>query len=101
MSRRHFDLERGFNSLIPIQTLHERVAVWNEVSGRQIQVCIGDATEYEALASTFREVRPEAVVHFAEQRSAPYSMIDRKHAAFTQMNNVVGTLNVLEGILPI
>jgi len=98
LSRRHFDLERGFNSLIPIQTLHERVSVWNEVSGRQIQVCIGDTMDYEALAFVFRDVLPEAVIHFAEQRSAPFSMIDRKHAVFTQTNNVVGTLNVLYAI---
>ncbi len=95
LSRRHFDLERGFNSLIPIQTLHERVAAWKEVSGRQIQMRIGDTMDYEALAAVFRDVQPQAVVHFAEQRSAPYSMIDRKHAVFTQTNNVVGTLNVL------
>ncbi|GAC1564781.1 MAG: NAD-dependent epimerase/dehydratase family protein [Ktedonobacteraceae bacterium] len=98
LSRRHFDLERGFNSLIPISTLHERVTLWKEVSGRQIQVGIGDTTDYEALASVFRDVQPEVVVHFAEQRSAPYSMIDRKHAVFTQTNNVVGTLNVLYAI---
>jgi UDP-sulfoquinovose synthase len=95
MSRRHFDLERGFNSLIPIRTLHERVAAWEEVSGRQIHICIGDTLDYEALAAAFRAARPEAVVHFAEQRSAPYSMIDRRHAVYTQTNNVIGTLNVL------
>jgi len=98
LMRRHFDLERGFNSLIPIQTLHERVTAWKEVSGRQIQICIGDTMDYEALAAAFREFQPEAVVHFAEQRSAPYSMIDRRHAIFTQTNNVVGTLNVLYAI---
>jgi UDP-sulfoquinovose synthase len=95
LMRRHFDLERGFDSLIPIYTLHERVAAWKEVSGRQIQLCIGDTTDYEALTAVFRDFQPEAVVHFAEQRSAPYSMIDRRHAVFTQTNNVVGTLNVL------
>jgi len=93
--RRQFDLERGFDSLIPIYTLHERVAAWKEVSGRQIQLYIGDTVDYEAVAAVFRAFQPEAVVHFAEQRSAPYSMIDRKHAVFTQTNNVVGTLNVL------
>jgi UDP-sulfoquinovose synthase len=96
--RRHFDLECGFNSLVPIQTLHERVAVWKAVSGRQIQMCIGDTTDYEALSGVFRACQPQAVVHFAEQRSAPYSMIDRKHAVFTQTNNIVGTLNVLYAI---
>ena len=95
LMRRHFDLERGFNSLIPISTLHERVAAWKEVIGRQIHIRIGDTMDYDALASVFTEFQPEAIVHFAEQRSAPYSMIDRKHAVFTQMNNVIGTLNVL------
>ena len=96
--RRQFDLERGFNSLLPIYTLHERVAAWKEVSGQQIQLCVGDTMDYEALAKIFREFQPEAVVHFAEQRSAPYSMIDRKHAVYTQTNNVIGTLNVLYAI---
>jgi UDP-sulfoquinovose synthase len=95
LARRHFDLERGFNSLVPIQTLHERVAAWREVSGRQIQIYIGDTLDYEALSAVFRDVQPDAIVHFAEQRSAPYSMIDRMHAVYTQTNNVIGTLNVL------
>jgi UDP-sulfoquinovose synthase len=95
LMRRHFDLERGFNSLLPIYTPHERIAAWKEVSGRQIQLCVGDTMDYEALAAVFSTFQPEAVVHFAEQRSAPYSMIDRRHAVFTQTNNVMGTLNVL------
>ncbi len=98
LARRHFDLQRGFNSLTPIEGIHERVAAWHEISGRRIRVCIGDALDYEALASVFQEVQPEAVVHFAEQRSAPYSMIDREHAVYTQTNNVTGTLNVLYAI---
>jgi UDP-sulfoquinovose synthase len=93
--RRRFDLESGFHSLLPIYTLHERITAWKEVSGRQIQLCIGDTMDYEALAAVFRTFQPEVVVHFAEQRSAPYSMIDRGHAVFTQTNNVIGTLNVL------
>lgn len=98
LQRRYFDLERGFNSLLPIETLHERVRIWRDISGRTIDVYIGDAMEYDVLAEAFRAFQPEAVVHFAEQRSAPYSMIDRKHAVFTQINNVVGTLNVLYAI---
>ena len=98
LARRHFDVQRGFNSLIPIEGIHERVTAWREVSGRQIRVRIGDVLDYEALASVFQEVQPEAVVHFAEQRSAPYSMIDREHAVYTQTNNVIGTLNVLYAI---
>lgn len=98
LSRRQFDLEHGYNSLIPIQTLHERVAAWKELTGQQIQIRIGDTTDYETLASVFQDMQPDAVVDFAEQRSAPYSMIDRKHAVYTQTNNVIGTLNVLYAI---
>lgn len=93
--RRHFDLERGFNSLIPIESLYERAKIWKEISGRPIHIRAGDTMDYDALTSVFQEFEPEAIVHFAEQRSAPYSMIDRKHAVFTQTNNVIGTLNVL------
>lgn len=97
-ARRYFDLEEGFDSLIPISTLQDRVKAWKEVSGRSIQMYVGDSTDYEKLTQVFQEFQPEAVVHFAEQRSAPYSMIDRKHAVFTQTNNVVGTLNLLYAI---
>ena len=98
LMHRHFDLERNFASLLPIYSLHERVAAWKAVSGRQIQFSIGDVMDYDALARVFHEFQPEVVVHFAEQRSAPYSMIDRKHAIFTQTNNIVGTLNTLYAI---
>jgi UDP-sulfoquinovose synthase len=98
LAHRQFDLEHGFNSLTPILTLHERVALWQAVSGQDICFRVGDTTDYEALAAVVREFQPAAVVHFAEQRSAPYSMIDRKHAVFTQVNNVVGTLNLLYAI---
>lgn len=98
LTRRHFDLERGFDSLLPIYTLHERVAAWKAISGQQMHIHIGDAMDYDALATVFQEVQPEAVVHFAEQRSAPFSMIDRRHAVYTQTNNVIGTLNVLYAI---
>jgi UDP-sulfoquinovose synthase len=98
LMHRHFDLERGFASLVPIYSLHERIAAWKEVSSRQIHFRIGDTMDYDVLSALFQEFQPEAVVHFAEQRSAPYSMIDRKHAVFTQTNNVIGTLNVLYAI---
>jgi UDP-sulfoquinovose synthase len=85
-------------TLTPIRTLAERVAVWNRSAANPIEVFEGDVTDYGFLSSMFREFRPEALVHFAEQRSAPYSMIDREHAVFTQSNNVLGTLNVLFAI---
>jgi UDP-sulfoquinovose synthase len=96
--RRHFDLEQGFDSLIPVASTHRRVDVWKEVSGREINFTIGDTRDYEKLMSVFQAFDPDVVVHFGEQRTAPYSMIDREHAIFTQDNNVLGTLNVLYAI---
>jgi UDP-sulfoquinovose synthase len=96
--RRQWDVELGTNSLTPIASLEERVLAWEQVSGKKIQVFAGDLQSYEFVEHVFETVRPDAFVHFAEQRSAPYSMIDRDHAVFTQVNNVVGTLNVLFAI---
>ena len=93
--RRQWDHELGVQSLTPIRPLADRLRVWHELTGKSIELFVGDVTDYEFLASTIKTFEPEAVVHFAEQRSAPYSMIDRKHAVFTQVNNVVGTLNLL------
>jgi UDP-sulfoquinovose synthase len=96
--RRQWDFELGVQTLTPIRPLPERLVVWQELTGRTIETFVGDITDYEFLASTISAFKPEAVVHFAEQRSAPYSMIDRKHAVFTQVNNVVGNLNLLFAI---
>jgi len=96
--RRHYDNEMGVDSLVPIRQLQRRVTTWKEVSGNTVEPFIGDLTEYEFVLQTLRAFEPDAVVHFAEQRSAPYSMIDREHAVYTQVNNVVGTLNLLYAI---
>ncbi len=93
--RRRADLEFGFDSLTPIASLYQRVDAWREVTGKSIEMFVGDTMEYDMLSRVFKEFRPDAVVHFAEQRTAPYSMIDREHANFTMVNNVVGTMNVL------
>ena len=97
-ARRKIDRELGTDSVTPIYPLAERVAAWKEVSGKDIAVYEGDLTHYDFLSEVFRQVRPEAFVHFAEQRSAPYSMIDREHAVYTHDNNVIGNLNVLYAI---
>src|SRR5215469_12554991 len=96
--RRQWDHELGVQTLTPIRTLSERLATWYELTGKQIELFVGDVTDYEFVSSFFQSFEPEAVIHFAEQRAAPYSMIDRKHAAFTQVNNIVGTLNLLFAI---
>jgi UDP-sulfoquinovose synthase len=93
--RRHWDHELGVQTLTPIRTLAERLRVWQELTGKPIELFVGDVTDYDFLSACIESYGPDAVVHFAEQRSAPYSMIDRKHAVFTQVNNLVGTLNLL------
>jgi UDP-sulfoquinovose synthase len=96
--RRQWDFELGAQSLTPIQPLSDRLRIWQELTGKSIQQFVGDVNDYEFLAGVIESFQPDAVVHFAEQRSAPYSMIDRKHAVFTQVNNVVGTMNLLFAI---
>lgn len=97
-SRRGWDQELGTESLTPIQPLHRRTAAFKAHRGEHIETYVGDVTDYSFLEDVFRDFRPTGAVHFAEQRAAPYSMIDRKHAVFTQVNNIVGTLNVLFAI---
>ena len=97
-ARRGYDHELGVDSLVPIEPLAVRVRAWAELSGQRIEICSGDITDAAFTRELLQGFRPEAVVHFAEQRSAPYSMIDQAHAVYTQRNNVVGTLNLLYAI---
>jgi UDP-sulfoquinovose synthase len=97
-ARRHYDDEMGVESLVPIRSLYQRIRTWEQVSGMSIEVFVGDLTDAPFVDTTLDRFEPEAIVHFAEQRSAPYSMIDRRHAVYTQANNVVGTLNLLYAI---
>jgi UDP-sulfoquinovose synthase len=99
--RRQYDHELGVQSLVPIEPLAMRIRAWREVSGHRIETFVGDLTEAEFAYRTVREFGPDAIVHFAEQRAAPYSMIDRRHAVYTQTNNIVGTLNILYAIAEI
>jgi len=94
--RRRMHEENGTDSLTPIlDSLPARARAWKEVTGLEIGVTEGDLTDWGLVQRVFEEVRPEAIVHYGEMPSAPYSMIDRDHAVFTQTNNVVNTLNVL------
>ena len=97
-ARRQWDHELGVQTLTPIRPMAERLKTWRELTGNHIESLVGDVTDYDFLASAIEATEPDAVIHFAEQRSAPYSMIDRKHAVSTQVNNVVGTLNLLFAI---
>jgi UDP-sulfoquinovose synthase len=94
-SRRAMSIELGGSSLTPVQSLQERIVAWRETTGKEIEVRIGDLTDPYFVDETFKDFVPDAIVHYGEQPSAPYSMISRKHAVLTQRNNVEGTLNVL------
>jgi UDP-sulfoquinovose synthase len=96
--RRQYDGEMRVDSLVPIRELEARVRAWRQVSGLGVDTYVGDLNDADFVERTLAESAPAAVVHFAEQRSAPYSMIDRAHAVYTQVNNVVGTLNLLYAI---
>jgi UDP-sulfoquinovose synthase len=96
--RRLWDLQLGVSSLTPIAQLEQRVDRWKGLTGKDIPIFVCDVTNYQALISCMRRFEPEAIVHFGEQRSAPFSMISREHAVMTQVNNVVGTLNILYAI---
>src|SRR6266705_2324614 len=97
-ARRQYDHELGVESLVPIETLRTRVTAWRELTGEDIKCYVGDLTDADFTYHIISDYHPDAVVHYAEQRAAPYSMIDRKHAVYTQTNNVVGTLNLLYAI---
>jgi UDP-sulfoquinovose synthase len=93
--RRLWDHELGADSLIPILPLQDRVNLWASLGKRPIKAYVGDIAEWEPVERVFTEFRPESIIHYAEHRAAPFSMLSRRHAVVTQVNNVVGTLNVL------
>ena len=82
--RRSYDNELGVESLVPIEPLQTRIAVWQELTGKRIGCYVGDLTDALFTYHIVEDFEPDAVVHFAEQRAAPYSMIDRRHAVYTQ-----------------
>lgn len=93
--KRRIEMEDGIEPLELIPTLHKRVALWKEVSGKNIQLRVGDLVNHRFVYGILAEFQPDAIVHYAEQPSAPYSMQGREQAVFTQQNNVIGNLNLL------
>jgi UDP-sulfoquinovose synthase len=94
-TRRKAHSQLGTGSLTPIHSLYERIAAWSEVSDSTIRSYVLDLCDYVAVLHAMHDFRPEAIIHYGELPSAPYSMISRDHAVNTQVNNVVGTLNVV------
>jgi UDP-sulfoquinovose synthase len=96
LAKRKWEAEVDASPLEPLPTLRHRVKIWNEASGKEIALAVGDiAANHRFVYRVFSEFQPEAIVHYAEQPSAPYSMAGRDNAVSTQINNVQGTLNVL------
>ena len=93
--RRYWDAQLGAETLTPIASIQQRIDRWYELTGKKIDLFIGDINDYPFLTQSLRAFQPDSVVHFGEQRSAPLSMIDREHAVLTQSNNVIGNLNLL------
>lgn len=100
LSRRNIDNELEITSLTPISSMSTRLAAWQEVSGKTIDFYnIDIAQEYDKLLQLIRDYTPDVIVHFAEQRAAPYSMKSAKHKRYTVDNNLNGTNNVLCAIV--
>jgi UDP-sulfoquinovose synthase len=100
LSRRKIDIDLEVQSLTPIRPVSERLKAWHEVSGKEIgYINIDLANEYDRLADVLRDLRPDAVVHFAEQRAAPYSMRSEKTKRYTVDNNVRATHNLLAALV--
>ncbi|MFP6835552.1 MAG: NAD-dependent epimerase/dehydratase family protein, partial [Pseudomonadales bacterium] len=89
LSRRNIDNELEVQSLTPIETTGTRIEAWRALTGREIEfVRLDVATEYDRLLDLIRNTRPDAIVHFAEQRAAPYSMKSSWHKRYTVNNNL-------------
>jgi UDP-sulfoquinovose synthase len=94
-SRRRWVGESGSDSLTPIRDLEQRIEAWGETSGESIRSYVGSVEDGDFLDCVVAEIRPDAVIHYGEQPSAPYSMISRERAVETQYTNVIGNLNLL------
>ena len=98
--RRKTDIELGCNSLTPIKPIEARIKAWNEITGKKIRFEYIDVSEhYHRIYSLLKEVKPMAVIHFAEQRAAPYSMKSSFHKRYTVNNNLNATHNILCAIV--
>ncbi len=100
LSRRWIDTELGVQSLTPMDSIQERIRIWRDVSGASLGFeLINVADEYERLKAFLTNWRPDAVLHFAQQRAAPYSMKSDRHKNYTVNNNVNATQNLLNALV--
>lgn len=97
-AKRQWELEEGIEPLIPVPPLHRRVKRWKEVSGKDIELHVGDLCNHRFVYNVLQNFKPDAIIHYGEQPSAPYSMQSRTTAVYSQTNNIEGTLNLLFGM---
>ena len=97
-AKRQWEFEEGIEPLLPISPLHRRVRLWRESAGKDIRIFVCDLLNHHLLYRVLAEFKPDTIIHYAEQPSAPYSMQSRNNAVYTQQNNIVGTLNLLFAI---
>ena len=93
--RRNLCREQNVESLFEVPNLIERANIWEQRTGSKIRVYIEDLTVWECIAKIFQEFQPDAIVHYAEQPAAPYSMLNRRAAMLTLLNNLSVTANVI------
>ena len=97
--RRNIAQETRSESLIPNPNLHDRAEIFKSVSGKDINVIVGDCVDYAFLCCQLKEFMPDVIVHYAEQPSAPYSMMGRSQAALTLNNNLNATFNLIWAVI--
>lgn len=97
--RRNIARETSSEALMPNPNLNDRVEIWRSLSGQEVKAVIGDCTDYRVMSQVFQDFQPEAVIHYAEQPSAPYSMIDFDAARRTFTNNLNATFNVIWAVM--
>lgn len=93
--RRNLSREQDVDPLYEVPTLNERVRIWKQISGRDVQCRIGDLCDWTFVSKLFMEFSPDVIVHYAEQPSAPLSMLNRHYASLTLLNNLEVTANVI------
>jgi UDP-sulfoquinovose synthase len=96
--RRNLCREENIEPLFDVPNLNERAKIWEKLSGFKIPVFIGDLTKWDFISEVFKKFTPDAIVHYAEQPSAPYSMLNRRAASLTLQNNLAVTANLIFAI---
>lgn len=97
-ARRQLCQENNIQFLFPVPTMQERSQIWEALSGKKITCHVGNLQDWDFCTKVVKQSQPEAIIHYAEQPSAPYSMLNRHTAAYTLQNNVMVTFNLIHAV---